>query len=65
MSARSGSMGEEAINLADTDGNPRTKADPTWVPLLTTPPYPDYVSGYSGITGAFTRALARTLGRDT
>jgi hypothetical protein len=28
---------------------------------LTTPPYPDYVSGYSGLTGAFTRALADTL----
>jgi hypothetical protein len=51
-----------AINLADTDGNPRTIADTTWVPLLVTPPYPDYVSGYSGVTGAFTRALTRTLG---
>jgi hypothetical protein len=51
-----------AIALADTDGNPATTADPTWLPLLTTPPYPDYVSGYSGVTGAFTRALAETLG---
>jgi len=51
-----------AINLADTDANPATTADPTWVPLLTTPPYPDYVSGYSGVTGAFTRALAGALG---
>jgi hypothetical protein len=50
-----------AINLADTDGNPATTADPSWTPLLTTPPYPDYVSGYSGLTGAFTRALADTL----
>jgi hypothetical protein len=25
-----------AINLADTDGNPATTADPTWAPLLTT-----------------------------
>jgi hypothetical protein len=50
-----------AINLADTDGNPATVADPTWVPLLVNPPYPDYVSGYSGVTGAFTRALSRTL----
>jgi hypothetical protein len=50
-----------AINLADTDGNLATTADPTWLPLLTTPPYPEYVSGYSGVTGAFTRALARTL----
>jgi len=50
-----------AITLADTDGNPATTADPNWLPLLTTPPYPDYVSGYSGITGAFTRALTDTL----
>ena len=27
-----------AINLADTDGNPATAADPTWVPLIDTPP---------------------------
>ena len=50
-----------AINLADTDGNPATIADPDWTPLLTTPPYPDYVSGYSGLTGAFTRSLADAL----
>jgi hypothetical protein len=51
-----------AINLGDTDGNSETTADTSWVPLLTTPPYPDYVSGYSGVVGSFTRALARTLG---
>jgi hypothetical protein len=51
-----------AINLADTDDNPDTAADTTWTPLLTTPPYPDYVSGYSGVTGAFTRSLQRALG---
>ncbi len=51
-----------AINLADTDGNPATTADATWVPLLVTPPYPEYVSGYSGVTGAFVEALAKTLG---
>ena len=36
--------------------------DASWVPLLTTPPYPEYVSGYSGVTGAFTRSLQKTLG---
>ena len=50
-----------AIQLANTDGNPATTADPTWTPLLTTPPYPEYVSGYAGLTGAFTRALADVL----
>ncbi|MGZ4615010.1 MAG: vanadium-dependent haloperoxidase [Actinomycetes bacterium] len=51
-----------AINLADTDRNPRTTADPSWTPLLVTPPYPEYVSGYSGAVGAFARALSDTLG---
>jgi hypothetical protein len=50
-----------AIQLADTDGNPATTADPAWAPLRPTPPYPDYVSGYSGGIGAFTRALQDTL----
>jgi hypothetical protein len=50
-----------AIQLADTDGNPETTADPKWQPMLATPPYPDYVSGYSGLIGAFTRALQDTL----
>ena len=31
-----------AIQTADTDGNPNTSADPTWTPLVTTPPIPDY-----------------------
>jgi hypothetical protein len=51
-----------AINLADTDGNDATTADPSWTPLLVTPPYPEYVSGYSGVTGAFAEALADALG---
>jgi hypothetical protein len=51
-----------AIQLADTDGNPATTADAKWTPLLATPPYPDYVSGYSGLTGGFTQALADALG---
>jgi len=50
-----------AINLADTDNNPATSADPSWTPLLATPPYPEYVSGYTGLTGAFTRALSDAL----
>ena len=29
-----------AIRLADTDGNPATVADPTWMPLIATPPFP-------------------------
>ena len=50
-----------AIQLAETDGNPATTADPSWQPMLATPPYPEYVSGYSGLIGAFTRALGETF----
>jgi hypothetical protein len=52
-----------AIQLADTDGNPATTADPTWTPLLVNPPYPDYVSGYNSYTASFTRALEELFGR--
>jgi hypothetical protein len=51
-----------AIQLADSDGNPNTAEDPAWEPLVATPPYPDYVSGFNGVTGAFTRSLSRLLG---
>ena len=46
-----------AINLADTDGNPATVADPTWVPLLTTPPYPEYPSGYNVVNSTVSHGL--------
>jgi len=46
-----------AINLADTDGNPATIADPTWTPLLVTPPYPDYPSGYNAFNATVSRGL--------
>jgi len=44
-----------AINLADTDGNPATVADPTWV--LTTPPYPEYPSGYNVVNSTVSHGL--------
>ena len=48
-----------AINLADTDGNPGTTADPKWVPLVATPAYPEYPSGYNVLTAAFTGGLTK------
>lgn len=36
-----------AIQAGDTDGNSRTKADPNWMPLIITPPYPAYASNYA------------------
>jgi hypothetical protein len=48
-----------AIRLADTDGNPATTADPTWTPLLPTPPIPDYDSGHAVEGGAAAQVLTR------
>jgi hypothetical protein len=46
-----------AINLADTDGNPNTVADPSWVPLIATPNYPEYPSGYNAYNSTLTHGL--------
>jgi hypothetical protein len=46
------------------DGNPGTTADPSWTPLLTTPPFPEWVSGHAGFSGAASRVLARFIGAD-
>jgi hypothetical protein len=54
-----------AIPGADTDGNARTQVPPGWTPLFSTPPYPDYVSGANGLTGAFTRVLQLFFNTDT
>ena len=51
------------VNAAD-DGNPRTQRDADWLPLIDTPPYPDYTSGANGLTGAVTRALEDFFGDD-
>lgn len=62
-----------AILLANTDGNPGTVPDPTWLPFIRSnhfptgsqdPPYPDYVSGANGLTGAFTATLQLFFGTD-
>jgi hypothetical protein len=36
---------------------PATTADPTWVPLINTPAYPEYSSGYNVVTAATTGGL--------
>ena len=53
-----------AIPQADLDGNPATAADPNWTPLLTTPAFPEYVSGHSAFSAAAAVVLARFLGTD-
>ena len=46
-----------AIGLADTDGNPATSPDPTWAPMITTPPYPEYPSGYNAFNSTVAHGL--------
>ena len=65
-----------AIRAADTDGNPATVADPTWLPLfdpttpvcnpppLVTPPFPEHPSGHASATAAFTHTLKNFFGTD-
>ena len=54
-----------AIQLAGTDGNPDTSADPSWTPLVVTPPFPEYPSAHSCVSGAATRILASYFGENT
>jgi hypothetical protein len=54
-----------AIREADTDGNPNTTADPEWLPLIPTPPFPSYTSGHSTFSGAAAAVMASVFGADT
>jgi hypothetical protein len=53
-----------AIQLADTDGNPGTVADPAWTSLLVTPPFPDLPSGHACGTTARMATYQTYFGRD-
>ena len=53
-----------AIRRADEDLNDQTTADPTWTPLLTTPPYPSHSSNIACIATSAARALARSFDTD-
>ena len=53
-----------AIQEGDNDRNRRTVGDRTWLPLITTPNYPDHSSGANNVSAAFTRALALFFGRE-
>jgi hypothetical protein len=53
-----------AIQEGENDGNAATAGDPSWRPLLNTPPYLEYSSGANNVTGALTRSLALFFGKD-
>jgi hypothetical protein len=46
-----------AIREADTDGNPATEKDASWLPLIPNPPYPEHPSGLLGLSGSFVETL--------
>jgi hypothetical protein len=54
-----------AIRAADTDLNPATEADPTWMPLRPTPAAPDYPSTHSVLGSAAAEVLRQFTGTDT
>lgn len=51
-----------SIPQGETDGNPDTPGDSTFVPLLNTPPHPEYPSAHSCLTSATAEMFARFLG---
>jgi len=53
-----------AIRNAANDGNPATDSDSTWFSFITTPPFPDYISGHSTFSGAASTVLALFYGTD-
>jgi hypothetical protein len=54
-----------AIRNAASDGNPDTAADPTWTPLLGTPPHPAYNSAHSLLSAAAATVLGNFFGDDS
>jgi hypothetical protein len=53
-----------AIQRADEDLNDATIADPNWLPLLGTPPYPSYAGNAACLSKAGSHALVLALGAD-
>lgn len=55
---------QPAIVNGHLDGNDATPGDPTWRPLIGTPPHPEYPSGHTANSGAMAFVLARIFGDD-
>jgi hypothetical protein len=54
----------QAIPRAESDGNPATDADGSWVPLRTTPNFPEYPSAHACHTTAIAEALSTFFDSD-
>jgi len=53
-----------AIREAASDSNAATEADPAWLPLLPTPPYPSYPGNMACFGASQAQTLARIFTRD-
>src|SRR6267142_305078 len=53
-----------AIQEGNNDGNLNTVGDPSWLSLITNPPYPDYTSGANNVSAATLRSLENFFGTD-
>jgi photosystem II stability/assembly factor-like uncharacterized protein len=51
-----------AIRAADTDGNPLTTRDTSWLALLNTPPHPEYPGAHGFAMGGLANGLAKFFG---
>ena len=51
-----------AIRAGDTDGNPQTDPDTSWLPLVTTPGHPEYPAAHGCVTGGLAYALEKFFG---
>jgi PAP2 superfamily len=53
---------ETAIHAGDTDGNPKTDADPSFAPFVTTPCFPSYPSNHGSAANGAAEILRRIYG---
>jgi hypothetical protein len=53
---------ETAIHAGDTDGNPRTAGDPSFVPFITTPCFPSYPSNHGSAANGAAEILKHIYG---
>jgi hypothetical protein len=53
---------ETAIHAGDTDGNPKTDPDPSYVPFIVTPCFPSYPSNHGSAGNGAAEVLRRLYG---
>lgn len=54
-----------AIRNGDVDGNDATAREPSWLPLIETPPHPEYPCAHCAVAGAVVTVLKAELGGST